>query len=341
MSHLVPNLNLSSVHITEPFKRVPTRSSSSSSVACYTPPTLESAFDPLPRQGSSRYRRKLEEMKDGKDYLMLYRLNAEGKMLKVVRRHDFTPINLEKLARIHHNPLRLRAKVRLNETVEVSQETKQEATHRKNTLIGEGIVVKRVASSLNLLAAKRLLSTTLSLEYGSDPQKTIKPNSSINEFVEYYQHRYERHLPRPLPTLQVTPSVSLPPVHRKNSPILSLKYVKTTKKLGKLLGEIDKTRKGERLAHRKADSLGKIEKIMERKASSLWKKDILKQQESILRPPLSLPDIEARMNETQQSIQPLKHSQTQQKVQITREMQQLVRQLIHPHESDSVLSPPH
>lgn len=166
MAHLVPNLNLSSIHITESFKRIPTRFSSSS----YTPPTLESSFDPLPRQGSSISRRKLEKMKDGKDYLMLYRLNAEGKMLKVVRRHDFTPISFEKLARIHHNPLRLRGKVRLNETIEVSQETKQEATYRKNTII-VGNEVRRVASSLNLLAAKRLLSTTLSLEYGSDPQK--------------------------------------------------------------------------------------------------------------------------------------------------------------------------
>lgn len=341
MSHLIPPLNLSSVTVTRPFKRIPTRSSSSSSVACFTPPTLESAFDPLPRQGSSRYRRKLEEMKADRDYLLLYRLTAEGKMLKVVRRHDFPPINLDQLSRIHHKPLRLRAKVKLSETMqEATLDSQAEVSHRKGSLLAaktEAKEVRRVAPSVHLLAAKRLLSTTLSLDYGSQPQKTIKPNSTVEDFVEYYQHRYERYFPRPAPTLQVSVPGTLPPISRNNSPILSLKYVKTSKHLGRLLGQIEMTRKG----HRKADSLGKLDQMVRRQVSSLWKTSSFKQLGPSLRPHLSLPELEAQMSTTQQSIPSLKQSQAQIKGKMTREMQLLVQQLTPALEANIALSPPH
>ena len=266
-------------------------------------------------------------------------------MLKVVRRHDFAPINLDQLSRVHYKPLRFRAQVRLSETMqEATLETKAEVSLHKGTLGGEKIAtneVRRVAPSVHLLAAKRLLSTTLSLEYGVQSQKTIKPNSTVEDFVEYYQHRYERHFPRAAPTLQVSAPGSLPPISRKNSPMLRLKYVKTNKRLGKLLGEIEMTRKGERLGHKKADSMGKLDKMMSRKASSLWKKPTFKQEGSILRPHLSLSELEAQMAATQQSIPPLKQSQAQIKGEMTRNMQQLMHQLRPALEADSALSPPH
>lgn len=342
MSQFIPYLDLSKIQVTKPINsRALTRSSRSSSLVRLTPTTLESAFDPVPRQGSSRYRKKLEEMKDGKDYMLLYRLNAEGRLVKVVRRHDFTPVNLEKVKRIHYSSLPWREQGKGGEgTQETRLEPRTEFSRRKSKAAGDSLVIKRVASSLNILAAKRLLNTTLSLEYGpTDHHKTIKPNSSISEFVDYYQHRYERHFPAPAkPLVTISAPVSLPPVERTKSPVVSLKYVKMNRRLGKLLGKIENKRE----KYEKKESVTALEKVLGRKVSALWKKNSLKQMKSrsLHKGSLSLTDIATEMQDTQAHLPALRLSHIRLKSHITSQLHQLSQQLV-PFGSDLVLSPPH
>ena len=349
MAKPFPTLDLSSL-LRPPAGRRQHHNSDSSQLVRMSPPTLESEFDRTPDRISEKYRKRLTELKEGTDFSMLYRLSAEGKLVKVVRRHEFGPIDWAKVTKIEQKPVQIRAKVHiLDLTADGKSEEKQTPSHKKNSFsvdAKESPVSKRISSSHSLLAARRLLNTTLSLEYGQS-RKKIKPNSSVSEFLEYYKHRYVRHFPKidlktgkidlktgkidlktgktDLKTgendVKITVSQLDGPKMGQKAAAMTMKFVKMSGRLGKILGQINETRQ-------KTPFLP-LSKTISRIPPSILKPN---RQYSKTRPvspskPLTFAEIEAKMTETQNSLKPLRQSREKTRKNVVKEMTELSAQL--------------
>ena len=241
MAKQIPRLDLVRNHPQRPNTSALLEQSSNSSIVCVTTPSLDSPLDPVQVIAPAI---PLPAPKPDEDFVLLYRLSSEGRLLKVVRRRGFGPVDVGQMSRYHHKHLPMpQQRLRLSEpAIGLQPESKRSPTHRRNSCHSDIRTAPQVPrpnstlSSASLMAAKRLLSTTLSLEYGPDHKK-IRVNSSAKDFEAYYMHRHQRHVkadPLPLP----------PPIKLKDNcsslpPGKALKIKHITKKLTKLLVEIE------------------------------------------------------------------------------------------------------
>ena len=190
MARPVPNLDFSRLHPFRARSTLPQPHSSTSDIYCLSTPTNDSPLPPVRPQAPVI---PLPAPKLNEDYMLLCRLSADGELVKVVRRHEFGPVDVAKLSRFHYKGMdRLQQRIRLSEpTMDLRSDLHQSISGRRNSQHPDTRVSTSALYSTNLLAAKRILSTTLSLEYGPDNRK-IKVNSSAEDFVEYYKNRNQR-----------------------------------------------------------------------------------------------------------------------------------------------------
>ena len=241
MARPIPRLDLGHTYPLKSDSSVFADQSSSSAVVCITTPSLDS---PLRPEQALAPVIPLPSPKQDRDFVLLYRLSWEGQLIKVVRRRDFGPVDVGKLSKYHHRPLpMLQQRVRLSEpTIGLQPEGRKSPSPRRNSFHSETKPLPPAQrsnsslSSVSLMAAKRLLNTTLSLEYGPEHKK-IRVTSSAEDFEEYYKHRYQRQVKsNPAPSPQV-----VKPYRASSSavPGKAVKVGKMSKKLRKLLVEIE------------------------------------------------------------------------------------------------------
>lgn len=336
MSLGVPRLDLQKV------RKVPSRQHSpehndshSTRIPGLSPPPLESPFDP----GHFAHHHQATLQPD-KDYKVFYRLSADGKLMKVVRRHEFGPIDWEKLAKLHHKGI-VKPKVHLMDA-SLDQPTDQKPTtsYQKSFPDKDPPIVKRVASSEQLLHARRILNTTLSLEYGKS-HKRIKTNSSVSEFLEYYKHKYVRQVSQGEKKSGMKVIISDDPDPPPNQPpkpeSISLKYVKTNARLGKLLGKIQASRPTLLPQSTVISSLPTCGKSGARFPASILKPSLPFSRTRPASPNRSLTflEIEACVTEAKNSLKPLQQSRENLRRRMVNEMMQLSTQLSQSYQPSS------
>lgn len=240
MAKQIPRLDLVRTHPVKHDSNMLSELSSSSAIVCITTPSLDSPPRPVQAIAPAI---PLPSPKPDRDFVLLYRLSSEGQLIKVVRRRDFGPVDVNKLSRYHHRPLHMvQQRMRLSEpSIGLQPEARKSPTPRRNSFhtevkpLPQAQRLTPAPSSVSLMAAKRLLNTTLSLEYGPHHKK-ICVNSSAEDFEEYYKHRYQRKVQSGPPIPQVAKA------YRASSSVPGQKALNVGKipmKLRKLLVEIE------------------------------------------------------------------------------------------------------